>query len=142
MPSPLLTIEFIVISCYSSRCVHSVQKSIFAEMFHTELLSDEESNSSEEEEEEEEKQVKFGDEEQQTESNDEVDDEEDCEDNVDVLSSSKAVSTFEELGVCSWILRQLTCLGISTPSPVQANCISPILKGRKLTNLSVTEELK
>ena len=137
MPSPLLTIEFIVISCYSSRCVHSVQKSIFAEMFHTELHSDEGSNSSEAEEDEEEEQNISGDEDQHTEANDESE-----EEVVDTSSSSNAVSTFEELGVCSWILRQLTCLGISTPSPVQANCISPILKGRKLTNLSVTEELK
>ena len=34
---------------------------------------------------------------------------------------------FEELGVNKWILHQLSGLGISRPSPVQANCIAPIL---------------
>ena len=56
-----------------------------------------------------------------------------CED--DSSSSSNPVSTFKELGVCSWILRQLSCLGISTPSPVQANCIPPILEGKSIMTL-------
>ena len=42
------------------------------------------------------------------------------------------VSTFESLGVTNWIRRQLSCLGITTPSPVQTQCIPPIMKGKQI----------
>ena len=106
--------------------VHSVQKSIFTEMLLNELHNDEEFNSSSSEEDE---QDQSEDEDQQNEANNELI-EEDCEDVVEANSSSNSVSTFKELKICSWILRQLSCLGISTPSPVQANCIPPILEGK------------
>ena len=39
--------------------------------------------------------------------------------------------SFESLGVTNWIRRQLSCLGITTPSPVQSQCIPPIMKGKQ-----------
>ena len=45
------------------------------------------------------------------------------------VDSSGSVGTFESLGVTSWIRRQLSCLGITTPSPVQAQCIPPVMEG-------------
>ena len=111
-----------------SMIVHSVQKSIFAEMLQTEVHNDEESNSSSSEDEEEEEN-----EDQLNEAKEKLSG--GCEDVVDVSSSSNSVSTFKELGVSSWILRQLSCLGISTPSPVQANCIPPILEGKSIMTL-------
>ena len=100
-------------------------------MLQNEMHNDEESNSLSSKEEEPEK---SDDEYRQNEANVEVT-EEGCEDVADSNSSSTPVSTFEELQVCSWILRQLSCLGISTPSPVQAKCIPPILKGKPITTL-------
>ena len=100
-------------------------------MLQNEMHNDEESDSSSSEEEEPEK---SDDEYQENEANVEVT-EEGCEDVADSNSSSTPVSTFEELQVCSWILRQLSCLGISTPSPVQAKCIPPILKGKPIITL-------
>ena len=92
-------------------------------MLHNELHNEEESDSASSEEDE---QDQSEDEDNQNEANADLG----CEDSADSSSSSNPVSTFKELGVCSWILRQLSCLGISTPSPVQANCIPPILKGK------------
>lgn len=39
-------------------------------------------------------------------------------------------------------MRQLSCLGISTPSPVQANCIPPILEGRDCVGVAKTGQGK
>ena len=98
-------------------------------MLQTEVHNDEESNSSSSEDEEEEEN-----EDQLNEAKEKLL-EGGCEDVVDASSSSNSVSTFKELGVSSWILRQLSCLGISTPSPVQANCIPPILEGKSIMTL-------
>ena len=51
-------------------------------------------------------------------------------------------ATFEELGVSKWILHQLSGLGISRPSPVQANCIAPILAGRDCVGIAKTGQGK
>ena len=67
------------------------------------------------------------------EDSDEVNDDATEEDSVSPAevesSNSSSVQTFEGLGVSNWILRQLSCLGISRPSPVQVQCIPPIIKG-------------
>jgi len=51
-------------------------------------------------------------------------------------------ASFEELGVSKWILHQLSGLGISRPSPVQANCIAPILAGRDCVGIAKTGQGK
>jgi len=56
--------------------------------------------------------------------------------------TTKTPDTFTSLGVCSWLLSQLSCLGISTPSPVQAACVPPILAGRDCVGVAKTGEGK
>ena len=51
-------------------------------------------------------------------------------------------ATFEDLGVSKWILHQLSGLGITRPSPVQANCIAPILAGRDCVGIAKTGQGK
>ena len=51
-------------------------------------------------------------------------------------------ATFEELGLDKWILVQLSGLGISRPSPVQASCIAPILAGRDCVGIAKTGQGK
>ena len=91
-------------------------------------LHEDSSSSSSEDEEENEDEVDDPSDENSDEANDEA-----TEDPVVPVEAesrnSSSVSTFDELGVSSWILRQLSCLGISTPSPVQVQCIPPIMKG-------------
>ena len=59
-------------------------------------------------------------------------DEEETSEVVDQEDLSPEKCTFESLGVTNWIRRQLSCLGITTPSPVQAQCIPPVLEGKDL----------
>lgn len=37
--------------------------------------------------------------------------------------------SFASLGLSDWLVGQLTAVGIKEPTPVQANCIPPILEG-------------
>jgi len=55
---------------------------------------------------------------------------------------SSVKPSFKSLGVCSWILDQLSCLGISSPTPVQAACIPHILQGRDCVGVAKTGEGK
>jgi len=59
--------------------------------------------------------------------------------NVPDISASQ---TFSSLGVSTWLLSQLSCLGISSPTPVQAACIPQILKGRDCVGVAKTGEGK
>ena len=36
---------------------------------------------------------------------------------------------FEALGLKEWIVKQISAVGYKTPTPVQINCIPPILQG-------------
>ena len=36
---------------------------------------------------------------------------------------------FEELGLKEWLVQQISTVGYRTPTPVQVNCIPPILQG-------------
>jgi len=58
---------------------------------------------------------------------------------IDVDDSA---STFSSLGVSSWLLAQLSCLGISSPTPVQEACIPQILAGRDCVGVAKTGEGK
>ncbi len=39
-------------------------------------------------------------------------------------------TSFESLGLSDSLIGQLAAVGIKKPTPVQANCISPILEGK------------
>ena len=36
---------------------------------------------------------------------------------------------FDSLGLKEWIVKQVSTVGYKTPTPVQVNCIPPILQG-------------
>jgi ATP-dependent RNA helicase DDX49/DBP8 len=38
-------------------------------------------------------------------------------------------SSFKELGIGRWLIRQLNELNLQSPTPIQANCIPKILEG-------------
>ncbi|KAI9563095.1 hypothetical protein GHT06_010552 [Daphnia sinensis] len=46
------------------------------------------------------------------------------------METTKTVSTFHSLKIDEWLINQCKLLGIEKPTPVQANCIPPILEGR------------
>nr|XP_039272553.1 probable ATP-dependent RNA helicase DDX49 [Styela clava] len=46
--------------------------------------------------------------------------------------------TFKELGLSEWILNHLKSLGFNKPTPVQRNCITPILSGEGCMGCSKT----
>ena len=101
-------------------------------------------NSEEESEEEEEdsaesESIKGDAEVDSTPSEDESEENENTEDRSEEVNSP---ASFEELGVSKWILHQLSGLGISRPSPVQANCIAPILAGRDCVGIAKTGQGK
>jgi len=77
-------------------------------------------------------------------SNDEASEEETPEPTVIETNSEVAADSksFPQLGVCSWLISQLSCLGITNPSPVQAACIPPILSGRDCVGVAKTGEGK
>jgi len=58
------------------------------------------------------------------------------------LLESSVKPSFKSLGVCSWIIDQLSCLGISNPTPVQTACIPHILEGRDCVGVAKTGEGK
>eukprot|EP00092_Neocalanus_flemingeri_P036275 GFUD01039497.1.p1 GENE.GFUD01039497.1~~GFUD01039497.1.p1 ORF type:complete len:517 (+),score=164.23 GFUD01039497.1:39-1589(+) len=62
--------------------------------------------------------------------------------NTPQVRSSLPPPTFSSLGVCSWLLSQLSCLGISSPTPVQSACIPSILSGRDCVGVAKTGEGK
>jgi len=37
---------------------------------------------------------------------------------------------FSSLGLSNWLVSQITAVGYKNPTPVQENCIQPILEGR------------
>ena len=43
-----------------------------------------------------------------------------------------APSTFSSLGLSNWLVKQCEGLGLKEPTPVQRNCIPPILQGKKI----------
>jgi len=60
----------------------------------------------------------------------------------DGVKDDAAVESFPLLGVCSWLVSQLSCLGMTIPSPVQSACIPPILSGRDCVGVAKTGEGK
>ncbi|OQR72924.1 ATP-dependent RNA helicase DRS1-like [Tropilaelaps mercedesae] len=53
------------------------------------------------------------------------------EDEVSVpVSEDNNIQTFNELKLSGWLLDRLRMIGIQKPSPVQRNCLPPILAGR------------
>jgi ATP-dependent RNA helicase DDX49/DBP8 len=46
--------------------------------------------------------------------------------------------TFTELGITNWLVRACNSLGITKPTPVQANCIPPILQGKNVLGAAQT----
>ncbi|KAJ6640720.1 putative ATP-dependent RNA helicase Dbp45A [Pseudolycoriella hygida] len=51
------------------------------------------------------------------------------------MSSS---SSFDELGLTKWVVRQTGKLGLKTPTPIQANCIPEILSGKDVIGAAKT----
>ena len=74
-------------------------------------------------------------------SNESVDEGSSVED-IDDSVSEEEPTTFDKLGVSSWILAQLSGLGISKPSPVQRHCIPPVLAGRDCVGVAKTGQGK
>jgi ATP-dependent RNA helicase DDX49/DBP8 len=72
----------------------------------------------------------------------------DCEDKEEISNEdaqeapNNPPATFESLGMSPWILKQLSGLGISRPSPVQLHCIPPILAGRDCVGIAKTGQGK
>ncbi|XP_062306525.1 probable ATP-dependent RNA helicase DDX49 [Osmerus eperlanus] len=48
------------------------------------------------------------------------------------------MSEFSSLGLSNWLIQQCTQLGISKPTPVQENCVPPILEGRDVMGCAKT----
>ncbi|XP_046906223.1 probable ATP-dependent RNA helicase DDX49 [Hypomesus transpacificus] len=48
------------------------------------------------------------------------------------------MSEFSALGLSNWLIQQCTQLGISKPTPVQENCVPPILEGRDVMGCAKT----
>jgi len=61
---------------------------------------------------------------------------------IDDPVTEEEPTTFDKLGVSSWILAQLSGLGISKPSPVQRHCIPPVLAGRDCVGVAKTGQGK
>ena len=74
-------------------------------------------------------------------SNESVDEGSSVED-IDDSVSEEEPTTFDKLGVSSWILAQLSGLGISKPSPVQRHCIPPVLAGQDCVGVAKTGQGK
>lgn len=47
-------------------------------------------------------------------------------------------NTFESLGLCPWICKQVNKLGLKVPSPIQQNCIQEILNGNDVIGAAKT----
>ena len=45
--------------------------------------------------------------------------------------------SFSDLGLNEWLVRQYSAVGMSKPTPIQLNCIPPILNGQALYYLVV-----
>ena len=45
------------------------------------------------------------------------------------------MSSFKSLGLSEWLVAQMAAIGFKEPTPVQINCIPPILEGEKINNL-------
>ena len=117
---------------------------IMKEIFNTQEASDEDESSIEDQEENfspSEDEACLEDSEDQA-SGKEPKEEEKVAEEQSELTNPPAPATFEELGVNKWILLQLSGLGISRPSPVQANCIAPILAGRDCVGIAKTGQGK
>ena len=104
----------------------------------------EENNSEDESEEEEEDKAEEESNKDQAEENSSEDESEEEEEEIakDQSEVTNSPASFEELGVSKWILHQLSGLGISRPSPVQANCVAPILAGRDCVGIAKTGQGK
>lgn len=53
-----------------------------------------------------------------------------------------ACGTFATLGVDDWLVRQLTGLGVTKPTPVQTHCIPPVIQGRDCVGVAKTGQGK
>jgi ATP-dependent RNA helicase DDX49/DBP8 len=53
-------------------------------------------------------------------------------------TTSLAPTTFTTLGVVNWLVRACGALGITSPTPVQINCIPPILAGKNVLGAAQT----
>lgn len=42
------------------------------------------------------------------------------------------MSSFKSLGLSDWLVAQMAAIGFKEPTPVQINCIPPILEGEIL----------
>src|SRR4051794_3616005 len=54
------------------------------------------------------------------------------------IFKSETKLNFSSLGLDKWILHQCRLMGIGEPTPVQFNCISPILDGRDVIGCART----
>ncbi len=53
-------------------------------------------------------------------------------------SASAAPTSWEPLGLSSWIVNTCKQMGLAKPTPIQDNCIKPILKGQDVIGASPT----
>ena len=51
-------------------------------------------------------------------------------------------SSFPSLGVATWLTDQLAGLGVTSPTPVQTNCVPAILEGRDCVGIAKTGQGK
>ena len=51
-------------------------------------------------------------------------------------------SSFPSLGVATWLTDQLSGLGVTSPTPVQTNCVPAILEGRDCVGIAKTGQGK
>ena len=54
------------------------------------------------------------------------------------MLTAQAMPSFKELGLSPWLLQALGGVNIREPTDIQANCITPILKGRDIIGSAQT----
>ena len=52
-----------------------------------------------------------------------------------LASPAFGMPSFKSLGLSEWLVAQMAAIGFKEPTPVQINCIPPILEGEKINNL-------
>lgn len=67
-----------------------------------------------------------------------VESEEDDSDSAQPVKKPLKNNTFLSLGVAQWLIRACASLGIYTPTPVQLQCIPPILAGKNVLGAAQT----
>lgn len=51
---------------------------------------------------------------------------------VKSYSSIMADSSFSSLGLSDWLVKQCDGMGFKQPTPVQINCIPPVIEGKNI----------